>query len=319
MKKVLYVLIVVFAAVGVASAQSEAPVENVPVRVAADPAKGFAYPYYLYIPKEVRDAASAKEHTILVLPNNSGKSSDDLNFQEEDVKTQLKKNIVFADRLGVVLIEPVFPRPAADWQIYTHALDRDSMLTDKKEYKRFDLQLIAMIDDARERLSEEKLKAEKRVLMFGFSASGMFVNRFAFLHPTRVKAAVVGSPGGWPIAPAAAYKGKALRYPIGISDIMAVSGKDLDTKNLRKVPLFMLLGNKDENDSVIYRDSYEKEDEELIFELFGKTPVERWEVSEKLYNENKLNAEFHLYPDVGHTLNKDMVNDIFAFLKKYTR
>lgn len=317
MKNVLYVLLLVFAAIGMAAAQTENPAENSPVRVAADPAKGFAYPYYYYVPKEIRDGGSVKERTILVLPNNSGKSSDDPNFQEEDVKTQLKKNVGFADRLGVVLMEPVFPRPAADWQIYTHALDRDSMLTDKKAYRRFDLQLIAMIEDARERLRDEKVKVEKRVLMFGFSASGMFVNRFTFLHPTCVKAAVVGSPGGWPIAPADSYKGKTLRYPIGTSDLKTVAGKKLDIKNLRKVPLLMILGDKDENDSVVYRDSYEKEDEELTFELFGKTPVERWDDSEKLYKENKLNAEFHLYPNVAHTLNKEMVNDVLAFLKKY--
>jgi len=316
MKTVVYVVLFVLVIFGIASAQINAQVETEPVRVAADTAKGFAYPYYYYVPKALR--GSSKEHTILVLPNNSGKSSDDPDFQEEDVKKQLKKNVGFADRLGVVLIEPVFPRPAADWQIYTHALDRDSMLTDKKEYKRFDLQLIAMIDDARERLKDEKLNAEKRVLMFGFSASGMFVNRFAFLHPTRVKAAVIGSPGGWPIAPAATYKGKTLGYPIGTSDLKTVAGKNLDIKNLRKVPLFMLLGDKDENDSVIYRDSYEKEDEELVFEIFGKTPVERWDDSEKLYKENKLNAEFHLYPNVAHTLNKEMVTDVLAFLKKYT-
>ncbi len=311
-------MLLVFAAFGSVSAQSENSAENMPVRVAADPAKGFAYPYYYYVPKEIRDGGSSKEHTILVLPNNSGKSSDDPNFQEEDVKTQLKKNVGFADRLGVVLIEPAFPRPAADWRIYTHALDRDSMLTEKKEYKRFDLQLVAMIDDARERLRGEKLRVEKRVLMFGFSASGMFVNRFVFLHPTRVKAAIVGSPGGWPIAPADSYKGKTLRYPIGTSDLKTVAGKSLDIKNLRKVPLLMMLGDQDENDSVVYRDSYEKDDEKLIFELFGKTPVERWDDAEKLYKENKLNAEFHLYPNVAHTLNKEMIDELFAFLKKNT-
>src|SRR5690606_15622968 len=119
MKNVLYVVLFVFAAFGIVSAQSEPPVENLHVRVAADPAEGFAYPYYYYVPKTLREGGPAKERTILVLPNNSGKSSDDPNFQEDDVETQLKKNVGFADRLGVILIEPAFPRPAKDWQIYT--------------------------------------------------------------------------------------------------------------------------------------------------------------------------------------------------------
>jgi dienelactone hydrolase len=213
---------------------------------------------------------------------------------------------------------PVFPRPQTEWKIYTHALDRDAMTTDKKEFARFDLQLIAMIDDAREKLAREKLKFDKRVLMLGWSASAMFVNRFTFLHPKRIKAAVVGSPGGWPIAPVDSFKEKTLRYPIGTSDFKSISGEKLDLENLRKVPLFIFLGERDENDSVVFRDSYEKEDEDLIFSLFGKTPVERWEVSKKLYQDNKLNAEFRLYPNVTHAITKEMFDDIFAFLSKNT-
>ena len=212
---------------------------------------------------------------------------------------------------------PVFPRPQTYWQIYTHALDRDSMLTDKKELARFDLQLLAMIDDAHERFAKEKLRFDERVLMLGFSASAMFVNRFTFLHPKRVKAAVVGSPGGWAIAPVASFKEKTLRYPIGTNDFKLISGKKLDLKNLRKVPMFVFLGAEDDNDSVIFRDSYEKEDEELIFALFGKTPVERWEISKKLYSDNKLNAEFRLYPNVKHNVTKEMMEEILAFLSKH--
>jgi dienelactone hydrolase len=258
-------------------------------------------------------------HTILVLPNNAGKTSDDFAVHEADVKRKIKNNAEVADLLGVALLMPVFPRPATDWQIYTHALDRDSMLTDKKQYKRFDLQLAAMIDNAREKLKAEKLKTNKRVLMLGWSASGMFVNRFTFLHPKRVEAAVIGSPGGWAIAPIAAYKEKLLRYPIGTGDFKTISGQNLDIKNLRKVPLLMFLGDKDDNDSVVFRDSYEKEDEDLIFALFGKTPVERWEDSKKLYQDAKLSAEFRLYPNAAHGITKEMFDDIFVFFKKYTR
>jgi dienelactone hydrolase len=174
-----------------------------------------------------------------------------------------------------------------------------------------------MIDDARARLSREKLKFDKRVLVLGFSASGMFANRFTFLHPKRIKAAVIGSPGGWPIAPVASFKEKTLRYPIGIDDFKSVSGEKFDLNNLRKVPLFMFLGDQDDNDSVIFRDSYEKEDEDLIISLFGKMPVERWDDSKKLYQDKKLNAEFRLYPNVKHAVTKEMFDDIFAFFSKH--
>lgn len=319
MKKVFYFLLFTLLAPGISLAQTAGNSSPEPVKIEAQPAKGFAYPYYLYVPKAMREVKNGKKmHTILVIPNNSGKTSDDFTVHEEDVKRKIRNNSEIAARLGVALLMPVFPRPQTDWKIYTHALDREAMTSDKKEFARFDLQLVAMIDDARARLNEEKLQFDKRVLMLGFSASAMFVNRFTFLHPKRVKAAAIGSPGGWAIAPVAVFKEKTLRYPIGTNDFKSISGEKLDLKNLRKVPLFMFLGDQDDNDSVVFRDSYEKEDEDLIFALFGKTPVERWDDSKKLYQDNKLNAEFRLYPNIKHAVTKEMFDDIFAFFSKYT-
>ena len=320
MKNILYFLFFILLAPGISSAQTAANVSSDIIKIEAKPAEGFAYPYYLYVPKALREETQAgrKMHTMLVIPNNAGKASDDFNVHEEDVKRKFKQNVQIADRLGVALLTPVFPRPQTHWKIYTHALDRDAMTTDKKEFARFDLQLIAMIDDARAKLATEKLNFDRRVLLLGWSASAMFANRFTFLHPKRIKAAIIGSPGGWAIAPVASFEAKTLRYPIGTGDFKIISGAKFDLKSLRKVPLFIFLGDKDENDSVTFRDSYEKEDEDLIFALFGKTPVERWEISKKLYQDNKLNADFRLYPNVKHALTKEIFDDIFAFFSKHT-
>lgn len=318
MRNALYLLIfILFTAVSVAA---QSPTNTTPeiIKVEAKPTRGFTYPYYLYIPKVMREPASMKQnHTIVVVPTNSGKLSDDFAVHEADVKRKIKQNAPIADRIPAALLMPVFPRPETDWRIYTHALDRDSMLTSKKDLSRFDLQLVAMIDDARDVFAKQKIRFDERVFMLGFSASGMFANRFTFLHPKRVKAAVVGSPGGWPIAPVASFKDKDLSYPIGIDDVRLVAGKKFEVKNLRKVPMFMFMGAEDENDSVIFRDSYEKQDEELIFALFGKTPVERWEISKQLYQEGKLNAEFKLYPKIKHEVTKEMMEDILAFFAKH--
>ena len=291
-------------------------------RIDANPAKGFNYPYFLYVPPALFETeAKGKERTILVLPNNTGKNDDDLAVHEADVKRRIAQNSQIATGLDVAILTPVFPRPAADWKTYTHALDRDTMTTapaEKKDYARLDRQLIAMIDDARSRLAKESgLKFDHRVLMLGFSASGMFVNRFTFLHPERVKALAIGSPGGWPIVPVASYKEKTLRYPIGIADLRSVTGKDFDLKALRGVPMFVFLGDKDDNDSVVFDDSYDKEDRELILPLLGQKPVDRWEAAREMYTAAGLKAEFKLYPGIGHTITPDMRNDILAFLKRH--
>ena len=279
-------------------------------------AKGLLIHIIYLLPRAFYDADSKnKTHTILVAPNNTGKINDDLDFHEQNVKNKMLQAAFVFGKLDVAVLMPVFPRPETDWKIYTHALDRDSLTTDKKEYKRFDLQLAAMIDDARERLEKEKIKTDEKVLIYGFSASAMFANRFTFLHPEKVKAAAIGSPGGWAIAPVESYKKKTLPYPIGVGDFKEISGREFDLKELRKVSFFIYLGDKDDNDSVVYRDGYEESDENLIFELFGKTPFERWEISKKLYEDKKLNATFKLYPDVEHKNSKEMIEDVIAFLK----
>jgi len=49
------------------------------IRVEAQPEKGFLYPYYLYIPPELRgEKNNGAPQTLLVLPNNTGQTNDDL-------------------------------------------------------------------------------------------------------------------------------------------------------------------------------------------------------------------------------------------------
>lgn len=315
---ILGIILIVSAAFGTLSQTPPPLTDKDYVRIDANSKAGFGYPYYLYVPPEVKNDPNEKAvQTILVLPNNTGKLDDDFAIHEADVKRRMAGAGAIASALKIAVLMPVFPRPKSDWQIYTHALDRDSMVTDKREYRRLDLQLVAMIDDARTRLKKDGLNFDKRILISGFSASGMFANRFTFLHPNRVKAAAIGSPGGWPIAPVAKYKEKTLRYPIGVADLKTVAGKKLDLEALRKVPLFVFLGDKDTNDSVPFGDSYDDVDRELINPLLGATPVSRWNISEQLYKDAGLNAEFKLYPDVPHTVTPLMRDDIRAFFMKH--
>lgn len=288
------------------------------IRIEALPGKGFSYPYFLYIPKTVHQGhARRQKYRLLVVPNNTGETNDDLAVHEKSAKNQILDFAELASKLNAPLLMPVFPRPKTDWQIYTHALDRDSLTTHKKEYARFDLQLIAMIDHAREKLKNEDIKVDKRVFITGFSASGMFADRFTFLHPERVKAVAAGSPGGWAIVPIDTYEEKALRYPIGVSDLGDVAGKKLDLRRLRKVPILIYMGDKDTNDSVVYSDGYDREDRNLIFELFGKTPVERWEINQTLYTKSGLRATFKLYPGADHSGSDAMIADVVEFFNAH--
>jgi pimeloyl-ACP methyl ester carboxylesterase len=273
------------------------------------PQKGFQWPYYLYLP-----AQRANPGRILVQFHNMGKSDDDPQVHIRDAYDTSLGRRRLAERLGCPVLVPAFPRPKTEWRLYTHALDRDTLLTQDPRLQSLDLQVLAMLDDARQRLRERGWETDERVLLFGFSADGMFSNRFTFLHPERVRAAAIGSPGGWPLAPVAQERGVTLRYPIGSADLTEVAGRPLQLDALRKVDFFFFLGDKDTNDSVPYRDGYDEQDQELIDRLFGKTPVERWPQAEKLYR--GLNATFKLYPGVDHVPSEAMDRDVIEFLRR---
>jgi len=195
----------------------------------ADTHRGYYAPFFVYVsPGAEKLAKEGKVVTILVQPNNSGRTSDDPKAHERDAWWMGFERQRVADELNVVLIVPAFIRPATDWRVYTHALDRDVLMTTRPSIGRLDLQLLAMIDDARATLEGQGIRTDARVLMQGFSASGMFANRFTALHPDRVKAVAAGSPGGWPIVPTSLVGSDTLRYPAGVSDFEQLTGRRFD-------------------------------------------------------------------------------------------
>ena len=251
-------------------------------RVEANPAAGFSWPYLLYVPPTV-----AEPPVLLVEPNNTGTGNDDPTVHETAARNLINWRSSFADQLQVPLLVPIFLRPSSNWQIYTHALDRDSLTTTVSGIKRLDLQLIAMINDARLRLAGRGITLDSRVFLNGFSASGSFVNRFALLHPEIIKAVASGSPGGWPTVPAASWEGQELIYPVGIADLESLIGTPFNLTAFQTVPAFIYIGDSDNNDAVPYSDGFSDEERQLIYQLFGDPPdypYVRWPKAEGIYN-----------------------------------
>jgi hypothetical protein len=153
--------------------------------------------------------------------------------------------------------------------------------------------------------------------MFGFSASAMFVNRFVFIHPEKISSVAFGAPGGWPLAPLSSFKDKDLSYPVGIADIDKLIGNKIDIEKIKTIPMFVFIGDKDENDSVIFRDSYTEDQQKIVFDLFGDKPVKRWKIAEKIYSEAGLKSIFKIYENVGHGTNKIIHQDIYDFFNNH--
>jgi pimeloyl-ACP methyl ester carboxylesterase len=272
-------------------------------KIEANPLKGFHWPYYLSIPETL-----GAETVLLIEPNNSGTWSDDPAFHDGRAYDLVLWRSSFALDLDVPLLVPTFPRPIIPQApepggIYTHALDRYSLNLHPPylpaNLERIDLQLIAMIEDARERLSGMGHVMDEKVFLMGFSASGAFVTRFTALHPERVKAVAPGSPGGWPIAPMGQWNGITLRYPVGVADVEQLTGSPFDLNTFVKVPQFIYVGSIDTNDALDTRDMPQEARGQICAWLnCNPNPyiAERWPIAEELYDAVGANAQFMVYP-----------------------
>lgn len=285
-------------------------------KIPANPGAGFNYPYLLYIPKEVNT-----ESTILVVPNNTGTVNDTFSVHEEEaveLATRYRIGHKVAFNLKLPLLVPIFPRPLSDWKTYTHALNRKTILVDSGEMKRIDLQLLAMIEDARKKLESLGITTDEKVFLNGFSASGTFSNRFAFLHPEIIKAVASGGVNGICMLPFSELNGKTLNYPLGIADYHKITGYDFNFEKYKIIPQYIYMGEKDDNDATLFRDSYSEEESNIIYDVLGKLMMpDRFNQSKLLYEKaNLVSVEFKVYSGIGHKVDSLIVNDVCEFFKR---
>ena len=256
------------------------------IEVNADSRKGFNFPYLLYIPETISDKEELK---LIVEPNNSGFANDKLSEHLEKARRTASIDFYAGNyisrKLGYPLLVPVFPRPESEWKIYTHALDRDAILQKDNPLERLDLQLIRMMEDARDTLQKLGYPTAERVLMTGFSASGTFVNRFSLIHPDRVFALAAGGLNGLLMLPVKEIKGQQLDYPLGINDFTELFSSTFDSATFKKIPQFLFMGRLDDNDAVLFDDGYGPDERETVFRTTGeKMQPDRW--NDSLGHEN---------------------------------
>lgn len=285
------------------------------IETGADPNKGFNFPYLLFLPGTI---SCQNELFLIVEPNNSGFANDDTEEHLKKARRIATKDFYpgnFVSRkLNYPLLVPVFPRPASNWKIYTHALDKDAIVQKNNQLERLDIQLLKMIDDARDTLKKMGYQTNSRVLMTGFSASGSFVNRFSLIHPERIFALAAGGLNGLLMLPLNEMNGQILNYPLGTNDFSLLFNKPFDSVAFKKLPQFLFMGSLDENDAVLFDDAYDPDEREAVFNSTGqKMQPDRWESCRKIYNNGNINAIINTYDSIGHEHPLKIKEDILSF------
>ena len=284
------------------------------LKVKANPDYGFNYGYYLYIPEGVK---KSEIKYLLVEPNNTGRADDDITVHEKSAEKLIQNGVCneISKTLKVPLLVPTFSRPESNWRIYTHALDRDTLQNNEGDLSRIDIQLINMINNAQKRLAKRSIVLEDKVLMHGFSASGNYTNRFAAIHPEKVKAVASGGVNSMPIIPATRWKGNALPFHIGVGELNRITGIDFNMVEYQKVAQFIYMGELDDNDTLPYDDAFNKKERILVKEVLGEKMRERWEKSKLIFQKLNISAEMVMYEGVGHKITTEIKEDIINFFK----
>lgn len=286
--------------------------------IESDTTKGFNFPYYLFIPDKIADDS---ELIMIVEPNNSGFVDDNLDKHKEKSLRIATRDFYTGNYVArsfqLPLLVPVFPRSESDWKIYTHALDRDAMLEKDTDIERLDLQLLAMVDDAREMLKEMGYHIDEQFFFTGFSASGTFANRFAALHPEKVKAVAAGGINGLLFLPLEEMNGTKLTYPIGTFDFQELFGKPFNAAAFKEIPQFYFMGAMDDNDAIPFADAFDQPEREVIYQILGREmqPL-RWENCQRIYKTQGVNAQFRTFENIGHEQPDEIKKYILEFFKQ---
>jgi pimeloyl-ACP methyl ester carboxylesterase len=289
---------------------------------AADEAAGFHWPYFLYLPEHPAEGTLP----LILISNNTPGPADEYRVHRRQAEGKIEQYRHLSDATGLPLLIPAIPRfyhrfpdPEIEqddaWLVNPQALTRNALLTPDETLARMDLQVCRILDDAVRSLQEEGIQAAKEAVVFGFSASGSFAHRFSLLHPERVSLEIAGAPGGWYTLPLAEYRGRRLRYPVGIADLKELTGEAFRRERYRQIPKFFFVGSEDGDDAVPYLDSYSYEDRVTIMELFGREHMERYRRAAQLFAEEGMRARLRIYEGVGHAIPPEAWSEIYTFIR----
>lgn len=304
------------------------------------PGAGFEHPYVLHVPPHLERSDPVP---ILVESTSVPRATDDFEAIRGEAERRVSRGFgrAVADELSVPFLHPVFPRPLTepvDWTHLTHSLDRETLRIEGGPLERIDLQLLAMIEDAREHLADAGVEVQEDFLMNGFSASGVFANRFTALHPERVISVTAGGINGMAILPATVgdvpidgVEKRILDYPVGVADVRELTGEPFDSDAFRDVHQFLYLGEEDDSDTLLYPDAWTGPEIRLtaVFAYGEDIHRDRFPHCAAVYEEDEVDAVFRTYENAAHdptpafddvvtfherTLSGDDIDDIRADL-----
>lgn len=295
--------------------------------IEANPDQGFHLPYLLYTP----EVDQKHERPLYVEPLNVPETKDRQELDKQLIDSY-KHDFAVARRNKYPGVIPGIPRPPEDGADAIQSLPLPSHQSDLinkgnklkdiateafsvESLTRIDKQLLAMISDARSRLESESYPIADKIHMGGFSSSGFFVSRFAFLYPDKVRTITAGGDGVFPL-PKDSHNGISLPYPLGTADYKELTGREFDKESWANIHQYIYVGEEDQPlpdtdlrgyyNTIRYGTKTET--------VFGMNRVtERIPFVKSQYRVSTNNAEFEIFEGVGHETPKQIEEAVVEF------
>ena len=226
------------------------------------------FSYTLYVPPTV-----GSQTTVLVAMHGTGRRV----WEMRDVFSEFGR---YNDCLVVAPLFPVGPNGDGYGDGYKQMYE-DGI--------RYDEVLLGILDEIGTRYGVPV----EQFLLFGFSGGGHFTHRFLYLHPDRLRAASIGSPGS------VTLPDDENDYWVGCRNLEAVFGIALNTEAIAKVPVHLVVGGAD-------RETWEithKPGGRLWMEnanMAGETRVDRIRTLEAALRGLGVKTRLDIMPGISH-------------------
>jgi pimeloyl-ACP methyl ester carboxylesterase len=228
------------------------------------------FSYVLYIPD--RREGDPGRYPLVVIQHGTGRNA--VGYRDAMID--------FAEQERVVVLAPLFPAGITDPD------DLHSFKFLSAEGIRYDLVVLGMVDEVARRAP---IVTEK-FLLHGFSGGGQFAHRFLYVHPDRLRAVSIGAPGRLTLLD------DSTPWWLGTEDFAEVFGAAPDIEAIRRVPVQLVVGDQDVDESEI-NNQY---DSNWVpgLDKQGRTRIERLRTLERNFAGHGIETRFDLVAGVEH-------------------
>ena len=273
-----------------------------------------AYDWFSYVPTSL--SKTEKSYMLIGGAFAAVPPTDNYNQITEIGRDVANSYIWTAEVEKFIYLLPIIPRPETN-HVYAVAFDWKVFLNSSDPFvQRPDLKVNLMIEKLQSELRLDGYNVQEKIFVEGFSAGGMFAQRYALLHPERVQGVAAGQSGGSLILPEETYNGVKLEWPVGVFDFLTLVGKEFNQEAYKQIPHFIFIGDQDKYNSTLHGiGELWRTQEQIDFmnTTFG------YEDTTRLKNECEFminlgyNVTFKEYEGVGHSWTNEMRNDTYAF------